>query len=152
MTTVALDRPAARRGVDPRGPRFAASVTSAVLIVALLLPSPTAAGIVLGAQAVVFAVGALLGLGRAPYGIAFRRLVRPRLAPPVELEAEAPVRFAQALGLLFALVAAAGFLAGVPLVGYVAAGLCLVAAALNAVLGLCLGCEVYLAALRATHR
>ena len=45
--------------VDVRGPRFAAWVTTAVLIVTLLLApvSTAAAGIVLGLQAVVFAVG-----------------------------------------------------------------------------------------------
>jgi hypothetical protein len=126
--------------VDVRGPRFAAWVTSAVLAVALL----TANGWVVAAQAVVFAVGAFAGLRYAPYGVLFRRLVAPRLGPVREREPEAPPRFAQLVGLLFAVVGAAGYLLGVPVVGAVATGLALVAALLNAATGFCLGCEFYL--------
>jgi hypothetical protein len=74
----------------------------------------------------------------------FRTLVRPRLAPPAELEDPAPPRFAQTVGLAFSLVGLAGFLAGATLLGLVATGFALVAALLNAVFGLCLGCEMYL--------
>src|SRR3954454_4541645 len=97
------------REVDVRGPRFAAWGTTVVLAVVLL----TGSGWLLAAQAVVFAIGALAGLRWAPYGVLFRLLVRPRLAPPSELEAEAPPRFAQAVGLVFAVAGAAGYLAGV---------------------------------------
>ena len=74
----------------------------------------------------------------------FRKLVRPRLGPPAELEDAAPPRFAQAVGLAFTTVALIGFLAGATTLALVATGLAVVAALLNAVLGLCLGCEVYL--------
>jgi hypothetical protein len=136
---------AARREVDVRGPRFGAWVTSAVLAVALL----TGSGWLVAAQAAVFAVGALAGLRYAPYGVLFRVLVAPRLGPVREREPESPPRFAQAVGLVFALVGAAGYLAGLPVLGAVATGLALVAALLNAALGLCLGCELYLIAQRA---
>jgi len=126
--------------VDVRGPRFAAWVTSAVLAVALL----TANGWIVAAQAVVFAVGAFAGLRYAPYGVVFRRLVAPRLGPVREREPEAPPRFAQLVGLVFAAVGAAGYLLGAPVVGAVATGLALVAALLNAATGFCLGCELYL--------
>jgi hypothetical protein len=126
--------------IDVRGPRFAAWVTSVVLAVAVL----TANGWVVAAQAVVFAVGAFAGLRYAPYGVLFRRLVAPRLGPVREREAEAPPRFAQLVGLVFALVGAAGYLLGAPVVGAVATGLALVAALLNAATGFCLGCELYL--------
>jgi hypothetical protein len=126
--------------VDVRGPRFAAWVTSVVLAVALL----TASGWVVAAQAVVFAVGAFAGLRYAPYGVLFRRLVAPRLGPAREREPEAPPRFAQLVGLVFAVVGAVGYLLGAPVVGAVATGLALVAALLNAATGFCLGCELYL--------
>ena len=126
--------------VDVRGPRFAAWVTSAVLAAALL----TANGWVVAAQAVVFAVGAFAGLRYAPYGVLFRRLVAPRLGPVRDREPEAPPRFAQLVGLVFAVVGAVGYLLGVPAVGAVATGLALVAALLNAATGFCLGCELYL--------
>jgi len=133
-----------KAAVDVRGPRFGAWVTSAVLAVALL----TASGWVVAAQAVVFAVGAFAGLRYAPYGVLFRRLVAPRLGPVREREPEAPPRFAQLVGLVFAVVGATGYLLGGPVVGAVATGLALVAALLNAATGFCLGCELYLTARR----
>jgi hypothetical protein len=128
------------RLVDVRGPRFAAWVTSAVLAVVLL----TGSGLLLAAQAVVFAVGAFAGLRYAPYGALFRGLVAPRLGPVREREPEAPPRFAQLVGLLFAVVGVAGYALGAPLLGATATGLALAAALLNAATGFCLGCEMYL--------
>ena len=138
-------RTASLSEVDVRGPRFGAWVTSVVLAVALLLGN----GWLVAAQAVVFAVGAFAGLRYAPYGVLFRTLVAPRLGPVREREPEAPPRFAQLVGLGFALVGAAGYLLGAPggglfLLGAVATGLALVAALLNAAVGFCLGCELYL--------
>jgi hypothetical protein len=97
----------------------------------------------------VFAVGAFAGLRYAPYGVLFRTVVAPRLGPVREREPEAPARFAQLVGFLFAVVGAAGFLLGAPVVGFLATGLALVAALLNAATGFCLGCELYLTARRA---
>ena len=131
--------------VDVRGPRFAAWITAAVLAAALLLGS----GALVAAQAAVFAVGAFAGLRYAPYGVLFRRFVAPRLGPVREREPEAPPRFAQLVGFLFAVAGAAGYLLGAPVVGAVATGFALVAALLNAATGFCLGCELYLTARRA---
>jgi hypothetical protein len=136
---------AASRLVDVRGPRFAAWVTAVVLAVALLLGS----GVLVAAQAVVFAVGAFAGLRYAPYGAFFRLVVAARLGPVREREPEAPPRFAQLVGMVFAGVGAAGYLSGAPVLGAVATGLALVAALLNAATGFCLGCELYLIARRA---
>ena len=133
------------RQIDVRAPRFAAWVTSAVLAVVLL----TGSGVLLAVQAVVFAIGALAGMRSAPYGMFFRTVVAPRLGPVGEREPEAPVRFAQLVGLLFAVVGTAGYLLGAPTVGAVATGFALVAALLNAAAGFCLGCELYLLVRRA---
>jgi hypothetical protein len=95
-------------------------------------------------QAVLFAIGAARGVQHTPQSWLFRTLVRPRLAPPAELEDPAPPRFAQAVGLVFAVVAVVGFLAGATLVAQVALGFALAAAILNSVFGFCLGCEMYL--------
>jgi hypothetical protein len=132
-------------GIDPRGPRFAAALTTIVLAVALL----TGSAWVLLAQAAVFAVGALGGVQRTPYSALFRRLVRPRLGPPAELEDPAPPRFAQLVGLVVTGVALLLAAAGLSLAVEIGAGLALVAAFLNAAFGLCLGCELYLLLLRA---
>jgi hypothetical protein len=133
------------RSVDVRGPRFAAGVTAVVLAVALV----TGSGWLVAVQAVVFAVGAFAGLRYAPYGVLFRVLVAPRLGPVREREPEAPPRFAQLVGLIFAVVGAAGYLLGAPVLGAVATGFALVAALLNAATGFCLGCELYLIVRRA---
>jgi hypothetical protein len=126
--------------IDPRGPRVGALITTVVLALVLI----TCSFWLLAAQALVFAIGAVFGLRYAPYGILYRRLIRPRLGPPTELEAEAPPRFAQAVGLVFALAGVAGYAAGVTWLGIAATAAALVAAFLNGVFGFCLGCEMYL--------
>ncbi|MDX6224222.1 MAG: hypothetical protein QOE64_598 [Frankiales bacterium] len=125
--------------IDPRGPRFGAAVTSVVLAAVLL----TGSGLVLALQAVVFALGAV-DISRQPYGVLYRRLVRPRLSPPGELEDAAPPQFAQLVGLAFAVLGSIGYFSGVTTLGAVATGFALGAAFLNAAFGFCLGCEVYL--------
>ncbi|GAA2138113.1 DUF4395 domain-containing protein [Nocardioides koreensis] len=142
----------ARPQVDPRGQQFAAAVTSVVLAVVLLsAPSPIAVAL-LAVQAVLFAIGAGLGVQSTPHALVFRAVLRPRLGAPSELEDAAPPRFAQTVGLVFATVGLLGFLAGAPVLGLVATGFALVAALLNAVFGFCLGCELYLLIRRATTR
>ena len=132
--------------VDVRGPRFAAWVTLVVLAVVLL----TSSWLLLAVQALVFALGTFFGTRYAPYGVVYRTLVAPRLRPPTEFEDAAPPRFAQGVGLVFALVGTVGFAAGVPAVGLAATALALVAAFLQAAFGLCLGCEMYLLIRRVT--
>ncbi len=138
-------------GIDPRGPRFAASLTSIVLVLVLVTP-PQVAVVLLAFQTVVFAIGAFRGVQHTPYAVLFRAVVRPRLSPPSDLEDPRPPRFAQAVGLGFALVGLVALLLGATVVGLVAVGLALVAALLNAVVGYCLGCEIYLLLRRATAR
>ncbi|MEV0458635.1 DUF4395 domain-containing protein [Catellatospora methionotrophica] len=132
---------------DPRGPRFAAAVTTVVMVAVLL----TGSGWLALAQAAVFALTATQPrLG--PYALLYRTLLAPRLGKPAELEPLAPVRFAQAVGFVFAAVATLGYLLGSPLTGAIAAACALAAAFLNAAFGLCLGCELFLAYRRLTGR
>lgn len=135
--------------VDPRGLRVAAGITAAVLALVLLTPEPINA-IVLAGQVGVFGIAALIGLNRSPYAVLFAKAVRPRLGPPAELEDARPPRFAQLVGLVFTSAALVAFLAGAVTVGYIATVLALVAALLNASIGLCLGCELYLVLRRFT--
>jgi hypothetical protein len=131
--------------IDPRGPRFGALITMVMFAVVLITSNVW----VLAVQAVVFAAGALLGLRYSPYGLLYKWLVRPRLGAPRELEAEAPPRFAQALGLGIAVIGIIGYATGATPLGMAAAAAGLVAAILNGVFGLCLGCEMYLMIRRA---
>lgn len=80
----------------------------------------------------------------APWGVLYRTLVQPRLAPPTELEDPRPPRFAQGVGLFVTGLGVILHLAGVPLAVPVAAGIAFVAAFLNAAFGLCLGCQMWL--------
>jgi disulfide bond formation protein DsbB len=152
MSTISGTRPGQTVSVrvDPRGQQFAATLTALVLAAVLLLaPHPVGVAL-LAVQAILFAVGAGLGVQHTPHAWVFRTLVRPRLRAPSELEDPEPPRFAQAVGLTFAVVALAGFLAGATVVGLVATGFALAAALLNAVFGFCLGCELYLLIRRAS--
>ena len=133
-----------RPQIDPRGPRFAATLTTVVLAAVLLAAPSSTAVTLLAVQAVVFAIGAAAGVQRTPYAWLFKALLRPRLSTPGELEDAAPPRFAQSVGLVFAVVALVGYLSGATLLGGIATGLALGAAFLNAAFGFCLGCEVYL--------
>ncbi len=117
--------------VDPRGPRLGAWVTTVVLSVVLL----TGSRWLLAAQVVVFGLGAA---GHSPYGPLWKRL---RRSLPTKLEDTRPLRFAQVVGLFFAVVGLAGV--GTVLTT-VAVALALAAALLNAAFGICLGCELYL--------
>ena len=126
--------------IDPRGPRFGAAITTVVLAVVLI----TGSAWLLGAQLAVFAIGALAGLRYAPYGVVFRRLIRPRLGAPSHTEAEAPPRFSQGVGMVFALGGVLGYALGATAVGIVFTAFALVAAFLNAAFDFCLGCQVYL--------
>lgn len=126
--------------VDPRGPRFAAWVTTVVLVATLVTESAW----LLAAQALVLALGAFAGLRWHPYGLVYRALVAPRLAPPTEREDPAPIRFAQGVGLAFVSVGVVGYATGLTALGATATALALGAAFLNAAFGFCLGCEIYL--------
>jgi MFS family permease len=131
--------------VDVRGPRFAAWVTTAVLLLTLVVSaaSPPAAALILAAQAVIFAVGAIGGPRRHPYGRVFAGVVAPRLGPVTEREPVAPLKFAQLVGLIFAVAGVAGFAVGALVLGLIATAAALVAAFLNAAFGICLGCQLY---------
>ena len=128
-------------GLDPRGVRFTAAVTTAILAFGLV----TGSWRVLAAQTVLFAMCAFLGLKLNPWGQIYRSTVQPRLeaVDPADRESPEPVRFAQAVGFAFALIATVGYAADWSVVGVLANAVALVAALLNAVFGHCLGCRAY---------
>ncbi|CAM5260055.1 DUF4395 domain-containing protein [Streptomyces aurantiogriseus] len=134
--------------IDVRGPRFGAAITTVVLAVALITQNVW----LLAWQTLAFALGAAGGVGRSPYGWAFRVAVRPKLGPPTAFEAPEPPRFAQVVGLLFAGVGLVGFTLGPDWLGFAATGAALAAAFLNATFGYCLGCEMYLLVRRVAVR
>ncbi|MET0932354.1 MAG: DUF4395 domain-containing protein [Mycetocola sp.] len=146
-------------GIDPRGPRFAAGITAVLLIVGTFLAligassrtgtTPleriTDPGFLVLLVADLLFVWGFVSPRTAPWGALFKRAIRPRLAPPAELEDPRPPRFAQVVGLFVVTVGLLLHVAGVPWALPVAGAAAFVAAFLNAVFGLCLGCQLYLA-------
>lgn len=131
--------------VDVRGPRFTAWVTTAVIVATLIVSaySSLAAAVLLGLQAIVFAIGALGGPRSHPYGRVFAAVVAPRLGPVTEREPVPPLKFAQLVGFAFAAVGTIAFAAGLVTLGLVVTAFALIAAFLNAAFGICLGCQLY---------
>ena len=126
--------------IDARGPRFSAALTTVVLALALVTGSVWIATF----QAVVFAIGAINGPQFTPYAFIYRSLIKPRLKSPLRTEDVRPPKFAQLIGLAFAIVAIAGAATGTSVVFTVAVAAALAAAFLNAAFDFCLGCQVYL--------
>ena len=151
-TAVPADTDCSRTQIDPRGPRFGASVTTVVLAAALILNGTTVGTVLIAWQTLVFALGAIVGLQAQPYGVFFRKVIKPRLGPPAEMEDAAPPRFAQAVGLGFLVVALVAALLGATVIVSVAVAFALAAAFLNAAFAFCLGCEMYLLGQRLAHR
>lgn len=150
-------------GIDPRGPRFSAAITAALLLVVIGLalaaspvPAATLAGragqpafILLLLITILFAWGAFAGVSRHPYGWLYRTLVRPRIDPPTHLEDPGPPTFSQSVGLVVTLIGVALHLAGVPLGLVIFAAAAFGAAFLNSVFDYCVGCQIYLLLVRA---
>lgn len=132
--------------VDARSVRFTAAVTASVLAAALILANVDlrAATVLLAAQALVFAAGALWGPKRHPYGLVFQRLIAPRSGPTTKTEAAEQIRFAQLMGFIFCTVGVLGFATGSPRVGLIATGFALFAALMRAVFGICLSRGPYM--------
>jgi hypothetical protein len=107
---------------------------------------------VIGLQAIVFAIGAFKGPQFTPYAAIFRNAVKPLLKGKPELEDVRPPQFAQKIGLAFALAGLLGAILGSSALFTVAVGCALFAAFLNAAFNFCLGCEIYLIALRLRTR
>lgn len=176
-------------GIDPRGPRFAAGITSALLLTATVLAltgiaaasssasfgwfayqplvssaftgggwAITAApigeraadpGFVVASIVAALFVWGVVSPATSPWAVLYRTVVRPRLAPPAELEDPRPPRFAQGVGLFVVGLGLVLHLAGVPLALPIAAAAAFTAAFLNAAFGFCLGCQMYLLLQRA---
>ncbi len=144
-----LDKPeVARIYIDARGPRFGAAITTTVLAIALVTQNKW----VILAQALVFAIGAIRGPQFTPYGLIFKNFIKPRLSQPGPTEDVRPPKFAQTVGLLFAITGTVGAFTGVELLFTIAVGAALGAAFLNAAFNYCLGCEMYLLLIRFTSK
>jgi hypothetical protein len=143
--------PTAPAGIDPRGPRFGAAITNvlSVVIFFLALDEGTLSGdlayLLLIWAAALFALGAFFGTSSHPYSWLYKKLVRPRLTAPKELEDPRPPQFAQAVGLFVAVVGIVLHVVGVRYGLAIAAAALFAASTLQAYFAYCLGCQIYLA-------
>ena len=146
MTSTQSSKPVV--SIDARGPRFSASLTVIVLAIALVTSNVW----VIAFQAAVFAIGAIRGPQFTPYAYVFKKIVKSRLKSSPTFEDVRPPRFAQAVGLGFAVVALIGSVTGSSVLFSVAVSFALAAAFLNAAFNYCLGCQMYLLLVRATTK
>ncbi len=131
--------------IDPRAPRFGAVITSVIALIGF------ADAFTVYGQVTVFTVGLLLVLfvwsvflpASHPYKFLFG-LIRPRIGEPKELEDSRPPRFAQQVGLFFAVSATVGLLINSQVVTSVALAFIFIAAFLNGFFNFCFGCQMYL--------
>lgn len=91
-----------------------------------------------------FIARVLSGPTLSPLGQLVTRVITPLLPAKPKLVAGPPKRFAQGVGVVFSVTAAVlavGF--GVHLAAYIVLGLLIIAATLESVFALCLGCKVF---------
>jgi len=147
----------ATRGIDPRGPRFVAGIVAIKFLVVIALallgldsPGFAIAALVLASyNAAIFLFAAIAGVPRHPYGLIFKKIIRPRLKPPTELEDPTPPTFAQGVGFVVTIVGILLFIAFGSIALVIAGAAAFVAAFLNSVFAFCLGCQIYLLLVRA---
>ena len=127
------------RFIDPRGQRFGAGVSAAVLVLAFALGLPWLAALV----GLNLLVSAAFGTRFFLPGRAWPAVRTALRLGKVDPEHEYPPRFAQALGGTFLALASIAFVLGLPVAGWVLAGAVAGLQALLAATGICVGCRLY---------
>ena len=130
--------------IDPRGPRTNQAVLATGLAVGVLQSQEWVAAVF----AVVLFLGAAFGPRFGPVLRFYAEVIKPRLAPPSELEDPRPPRFSAWVGTVFLTLATVAFLLDLAPVGWALVVVVAALAALSAVTGLCVGCEMYVALVR----
>lgn len=131
--------------IDPRGPRTNQALLAVGLVVAFLVNVPWLVALLFA----VLAAGAVFGPKWGLFLQLWAKVLRPRFGPPQDLEDPRPPRFAAVVGTVFLAASLAAFAAGVPALGWGLALVVAALAALAAVTGICVGCEIYVRLARA---
>ncbi len=131
--------------IDPRAPRFGAAITSVIALIGFADAFTTNGQVaaVSTALLLVLFVWSVFFPASHPYKLLFG-LIRPRIGEPKELEDSRPPRFAQQVGLFFAISASLGLIINSQIVVSIALAFIFIAAFLNAFFNFCLGCQMYL--------
>ena len=137
--------------LDPRVPRFNQGVVGVLSLAAFVAQTP----LILPVLALLLGLGAFFGPQANPLALVWRRIVVPtlRLDAPSRTKDAAPVRFAQGVGFAFLAVASVALLVvSSPLVGWSLTLLVAALALLAATTDICVGCEIYVLAVKWTRR
>jgi hypothetical protein len=132
------------RVVNEKAARTVAAGVAITALVALL----TGAHWLLPVLAYGFVARVLAGPRFSPLARLATQVIAPRLGPE-RPTAGPPKRFAQGIGATLTLAGTAAWLAGAPVVADVALAMLVVAATLESVVGLCLGCKAFALLMRA---
>lgn len=147
--------------VDSRAPRWVGGYTFvialAALVVALINPiESTLLGRVLSPEFILvfvlwlsFGAGTFWGNAAHPFAAFYKRVVQPRLRKPVPTEDARPPRFALVVGFALTTIGLVLHALAVPYGLVAAAAFVVIASFLQAFVGYCLGCQVYLLLARA---
>lgn len=130
--------------IDPRAPRFGAAITSVIALIGFAdaFTSYGQVTLISAALLLILFFWSVFFPASHPYKFLFS-LIRPRIGEPQELEDPRPPRFAQQVGLFFAISAGIGVLVNSQALVSVALAFIFIAAFLNAFFNFCLGCQMY---------
>jgi hypothetical protein len=132
--------PTSVQPIDPRAPRTNQAVLATALVVGFVFQWWYVAPLF----AAVLFLGAAFGPRYGPVLRFYGAVLKPRLGPPAELEDPRPPRFAATVGVVFLVAATVAFVAGQSVLGWTLVLIVAVLAALAAITGICVGCEIYL--------
>lgn len=126
---------------NPVNEKVARTVAALVVLLtaaALVFPTPW----LLGALALGFWLRALFGPRVSPFALLASRVIAPRLGPP-KLVPGPPKRFAQGIGAALSTAAVLAYYLDAPTLSWVLVAMITVAALLESVFAICLGCLIF---------
>lgn len=121
---------------------YAARCTAALVVVLALTALLTGQVWLVAVLAFGFVLRVAWGPKISPFGILSVKVLAPRVGEP-KMVPGPPKRFAQTIGAVLSLAALALLLSGVTIVGWALIVMLIMAAALEAVIGFCLGCAIF---------
>lgn len=122
---------------------YAARSTAALVVILAIVAIAVNNPVLYGVLALGFLLRVMAGPKFSPFGQLSVRVIAPKLWRKSRLVPGPPKRFAQTIGLVFSGTAFVLSLAGVGLGAQIVTGLLVVAATLESVFGLCLGCVAF---------
>ncbi len=121
---------------------YAARITAGLVVVLAVITVLTAWAPGLVLLAIGFLLRVLFGPRYSPFALLSTKVLAPRLGAP-KLVPGPPKRFAQGMGAVMTVAAVVAYFVGAPLLAWGLVILLIIAAALESLLGFCLGCVIF---------